>query len=380
MSPLPDGWHSLLEVNPPLKQCRVLLFGGADHQSFADCSVHLSNGTLKLNLGSATTATTIQLSLGEGVTEPVLRAYADHVAVQLKLSDAWLTRQNAKAQGPDLADVEVELCCRACRASLLRERSDEGPLQALHLPTDLWQACAEVVACEECMPLGQGHLRAELGRLFVSAQSLLAARGDLSTDLVPSDDGLLYCRCGTVVGEADAPRMAKKRRNKANARNFCGWGHICRSAGVLLYKHRASMPFKGSLDALAEYTEEASVLAHLLTLRVSEGQSRFVVLPSHPSFDAMDASASATEALELRVVLPELLLLQGEEVQLASKVLFRACRCAALPEVTQVVVPQEAFEAVCSRLDSWVQRLPASLSQAPGKDWHSSYLPRPPEA
>lgn len=30
--------------------------------------------------------------------------------------------------------------------------------------------------------------------------------GDLSTDLVPSDDGLLYCRCGTVVGEADAPR------------------------------------------------------------------------------------------------------------------------------------------------------------------------------
>ncbi len=34
-----------LQVNPPLKQCRVLLFGGADHQSFADCSVHLSNGT-----------------------------------------------------------------------------------------------------------------------------------------------------------------------------------------------------------------------------------------------------------------------------------------------------------------------------------------------
>ena len=30
--------------------------------------------------------------------------------------------------------------------------------------------------------------------------------GDLSTDLVPSDDGLLYCRCGAVVGEADAPR------------------------------------------------------------------------------------------------------------------------------------------------------------------------------
>ena len=31
--------------------------------------------------------------------QPVLRAYADHVAVQLKLSDAWLARQNAKAQG-----------------------------------------------------------------------------------------------------------------------------------------------------------------------------------------------------------------------------------------------------------------------------------------
>jgi len=35
----------------------------------------------------------------KSLRQPVLRAYADHVAVQLKLHDAWLTRQNAKAQG-----------------------------------------------------------------------------------------------------------------------------------------------------------------------------------------------------------------------------------------------------------------------------------------
>eukprot|EP00435_Cladocopium_sp_Y103_P029479 s1299_g7.t1 len=323
----------------------------------------------------------LQVSLGDGVAEPLLRASRDHLAVQLKLSDAWLARQHARAQGPDLAEeseeCEVELCCRACRAPLLRERSaEEGPLQALHLPTDLWQACAEVVACEECMPMGQGHLRAQPGRLFVSAQSLLAARGDLSMALVPSE-GLVRCSCGAVVGEADGTRTSK-RPGKV-ARKLCSWGHVCRSAGVLLYKHRASLPLR-SRDALAEYTEEASVLAHLLTLRISEGQSRFVVLPSHPSLEVLrDGQAFTKEALELRLVLPELLLLRGDQVQLASKVLFRACRCAALPELTQVVVPQEAFEALCSSLDFWVQRLPPSLTAAPGADWQCSYLPRPPE-
>lgn len=59
--------------------------------------------------------------------------------------------------------------------------------------------------------------------------------------------------------------------------------------------------------------------AHLLTLRVSEGSSRFILLPSHPPLDAFraqcaarcgdDMGEAAAEALELRVVLPELLLL-----------------------------------------------------------------------
>lgn len=177
---LPGGWHSLLEVNPQLKQGRVLLYADApvDHQAL-EVSVQLSHGMLQLQLDGKAA---LQVDLGDGAAEPLLRASHDHLAVQLKLSDAWLARQHARAQGPDLAEeseeCEVELCCRACRAPLLRERSaEEGPLQALHLPTDLWQACAEVVACEECMPLGQGHLRAEPGRLFVSCQSLLAARG-----------------------------------------------------------------------------------------------------------------------------------------------------------------------------------------------------------
>eukprot|EP00913_Durusdinium_trenchii_P031729 g29714.t1 len=149
---------------------------------------------------------------------------------------------------------------------------------------------------------------------------------------------------------AHGPRSPSGRAGTpfSRQRNFCGWGHTCRSAGVLLYKHRASMPLTPH-DALADYTEElgASVLAHLLTLRVSEGQSRFVVLPSHPSLDSSLLSQVAAEALELRLVLPELLLLGGSDagdlhnVQLASKVLFRPCRCAALPELTQVVIPQD---------------------------------------
>ena len=56
-------------------------------------------------------------------------------------------------------------------------------------------------------------------------------------------------------------------RSSRKRRSFCTWGHVCRSAGVLLYKHRAlallwpllfmagaSMPFRAR-NALAAYTE-----------------------------------------------------------------------------------------------------------------------------
>ena len=114
---------------------------------------------------------------------------------------------------------------------------------------------------------------------------------------------------------------------------------------MLLYKHRvlehrqhrplffmpagASMPLRMG-NALAAYTEavrthllpwpleEAAVTAHLLTLRVS-GSSRFILLPSHPHLESSEGEAAA-EALELRLVLPELLLLGPGEVQPVSKV------------------------------------------------------------
>ncbi|CAJ1332521.1 unnamed protein product [Effrenium voratum] len=252
-----------------------------------------------------------------------------------------------------------------------------GPLQALHLPTDLWQACAEVVACEECTPLGQGHLRAEPGRLFVSAQTFLVARGDLSPG-VATARGLLWCLCGAVVGEGDSSAGAGAGDAGAARRrpNLCGWGHVCKNAGVLLYKHRATMG--GTFDPLAPYTEEAAALAHLLSLRASEGQSRFVLLPSHPCSEQPKGDEVA-EALELRLLLPELILQMGEQIQKAAKVLFRPLKVSDLGAATQVVLPQESFEAVCRRLASWTQRLPPSLSAAPQKGWKSSFLPRAPD-
>ncbi|CAJ1408353.1 unnamed protein product [Effrenium voratum] len=363
------------EVSAPLQQCRVLFFKPDFAEVAENLSARLAEGTLTLQEEGSDIQ---QLSLGEGVVEASLRRFADHVAVQLRVTEQFLARWESLAQGKDLAEHEAELLCRQCAKPLLRERSGlEGPLQALHLPTDLWQACAEVVACEECTPLGQGHLRAEPGRLFVSAQTFLVARGDLSPG-VATARGLLWCLCGAVVGEGDSSAGAGAGDAGAARRrpNLCGWGHVCKNAGVLLYKHRATMG--GTFDPLAPYTEEAAALAHLLSLRASEGQSRFVLLPSHPCSEQPKGDEVA-EALELRLLLPELILQMGDQIQKAAKVLFRPLKVSDLGASTQVVLPQESFEAVCRRLTSWTQRLPPSLSAAPQKGWKSSFLPRAPD-
>ncbi|CAJ1369091.1 unnamed protein product, partial [Effrenium voratum] len=64
-----------------------------------------------------------QLSLGEGVVEASLRRFADHAAVQLRVTEQFLARWESLAQGKDLAEHEAELLCRQCAKPLLRERS-----------------------------------------------------------------------------------------------------------------------------------------------------------------------------------------------------------------------------------------------------------------
>merc|ERR1712190_347868 len=70
-------------------------------------------------------------------------------------------------------------------------------------------------------------------------------------------------------------------------------------------------------NALGDVTEEAAVGAQLLALRDDGGHSRFVLVPGHPEVGAGgsgypgadEASSLSAEALEVRIVLRELLLL-----------------------------------------------------------------------
>merc|ERR1712039_988340 len=52
--------------------------------------------------------------------------------------------------------------------------------------------------------------------------------------------------------------------------------------------------------------------------------------------------------------------------QRAAKVYYRRRPCSDFaPDVQMLVIPPETFDAVCSELDAWVDRLPCSHMLAP---------------
>lgn len=286
------------------------------------------------------------------------------------------------------------------------------------LPTGLWQACAEVAACEECSPLGNAHVRAKPGKAFVSAECFLMSTVDLAASLTWHTNGLVHCDCGLAVGEWQQSVLAAQKgayRTGTKKMQLCSphWrpAGLCQAAAISLYKHRLSFPTPPdnsskiqTANLLEDFTEESSVGFHLLGLRSSQGHSRFLLLPGHPEMDKTeDVEALDTcmvEALEIRIVVPELLLLLGPECSTAkpsplaplfrrvAKVYYRSCSCSqTLSQGCTVVVPQQSFHAVCSSLNSWVNRLPPSSSISPlatpsqggkGSCWRTSFLSLPP--
>jgi len=258
-----------------------------------------------------------------------------------------------------------DVCCRRCRATLLQPL--EKPRGVFLLPSPMWQACADTMACEECAPLGLQHLAAKPGQLFISPQCLIVS----GTDVVPASirrgaasEGLLRCSaCQFILGEtaADSTAAAKPAAAKAGAPRggkrkaalFCGeWSQSagCKHEGFALYKHRVELaiPTKDSRTAeaptaapspspsflprpLTATTEVAAVAAQLLALRSSAGTSRFLVCAGPPSGLATlpgelgaapdpDASSNNSsgggtplpgeeQVLEMRIIVPELLIL-----------------------------------------------------------------------
>lgn len=274
---------------------------------------------------------------------------------------------------------------------------------------------------------------------------------------IGEDDGLVRCMCGSVVGEVQAvpsPLLAPgtSKRDQAARRRRRSQASVLRlytgtlpgsAEGVLLYRHRVSMPRalgeNGSIeypdDLLGSFTEEAAVAQQVLDLHVEGGTSRFLLIPGGPSCahtpEAIDLEAAgesprlaagmeATQghvtasglaielkAIELRVVIGECFVVgpeshsgmaTGEPMRLppsapraqrATKVWYR--RLPRLPpqtdsSVVAVGVPQQSLEAVAAALDWWVDALPETISLAcpigPGTTpaWRASLLPLPPRS
>lgn len=455
------------ELNPVLGQCRVILQSRAlpasgaeqlgaipDHSKLFVRVGGFSRGRLHLSLRSAVAeagqedqSADVLLRLGDSVEVHAdsLRCHADHLCLTLGVPEGshWLAELLASTH----ISADDEFCnvhCRRCSQLLLEEKGKSSFI----LPTNMWQVSAEVLACEECMPLGTAHVRAARGRVYISAECLLVATSDLHEDaLYESEDGFMKCKCGFVVGEASgaassATRAGLRRPSARPVLNVCrqGWrsggARRCASAAVSLYKHRVSMPrLRHERDVtdnhsayadnvLAPYSEAAAVGAQLLSLRSTAGYSRFMLMPSKPSFQGRDdwqseGNDSASDegvpvvpsvaSLELRILAPELLIIgptthcdaeaanadssgtemtdeeaRRERVQRVAKVCFRRCSCdESNPNSCLVVVPHLEFEAVCQALDAWARSLPLSVSSAsplgaPGHGWNTSYVPLPP--
>ncbi|CAE7555763.1 ITCH [Symbiodinium natans] len=257
-----------LLASPVLPQCRLLLWRRDVDHRHVEVKVAWRGARLVVQLRRSpdTEWEEVEVELTEGLEVRGLRAEQDHLCLPLAADAPW----KAPAEGHDLSGFDSwELRCRSCREQLLRPRAaGEAELQALLLPSTLWQACAEVVACEECTPMGQGHVAAQPGRLLMEAQSLLLAAGDLTgAVLAANGQGLVRCTCGAVLGEGPPAVGTRRREGLCSA----GYSRRCAARGVLLYKHRTSLfGDASSEDLFAAFTEEGAVAAHLLTLRQGE--------------------------------------------------------------------------------------------------------------
>lgn len=451
--PKDTAWDSLLEVNPLLGQCRLILQCRSkdeviDHTGWS-ARLSYAEGVLRIILeqamaddGQSNTMVCLRVGDGIAVSGDCMRSHTDHICISLGLrpSSAWLG--SLLAPKSSLTPEEVSgVTCRQCTQHLMLPTR---ALEALALPTGLWQACAEALACEECAPLGDTHILPVPGKVFVSPQCYLVSSEDLDSGAISqSFDGLARCRCGAVVGETPAHAKSVEKYRKPAKKVLCspGWqrgASNCRASGVALYKHRISMPWDAFLgnapildsqavrdehNALGDFTEAAAVGAQLLALRDDGGHSRFVILPGVPevgaggSDDAVGGDAqtlearavsSAAEALEVRIVLRELLFLgplrhtnqsQGAKgdvdmvascpsihAERATKVCYRRRPCDAQvpPQCSVVVVPRDSFAAVCAALEGWSAAMPASHACAPVVTndslgpWLTSLLPLPP--
>eukprot|EP00927_Polykrikos_kofoidii_P001613 TRINITY_DN10614_c0_g1_i1.p1 TRINITY_DN10614_c0_g1~~TRINITY_DN10614_c0_g1_i1.p1 ORF type:complete len:531 (-),score=59.60 TRINITY_DN10614_c0_g1_i1:18-1610(-) len=452
-----------------------------DHQGWS-VRASFANGHLNLLLdpppGSDSISGSVSLAVGSGVTVAAgcVRCYADHLCMTLGLQTESTLLSTFRSISSFTPENMGDICCRQCQQLLIPVLGKE----VLLLPTGFWQACAEIAACEECAPVkGGGHIMAASGRVYVSPQCLIVSSADVSAVALQRDsDGLLLCSCGNTVGETQhapaekqPPKQRTSSRAKLNLRN--DWrqrGGFCRGAGFSFYKHRVSVSsspcslvgyssaragagsFNGAggegghtedgvkgtrearendgsekgktpseADIFRNFTEESAVGAQLLATRASRGMSRFVVLPGQPSkFSIADqpSDIGGPEALEIRIVVPELMVVRpsprdrhgkvvkamlteldlpgqgggGFELR-AAKVYYRHRSCSApAPQCCWMGVPQVSFNAVCRVLDAWADFLPPS-SHAPPlvargattscEDgdldcWQTSFLPLPP--
>jgi len=392
-----EYWESLLEVNPLLGQCRVILQlrqcmwqqhmpAATDkaegvqpppkravpgHRGWT-AQLSCSGGMLQLLLlhppcrepvdgGAAkdkeeprqkVSPFLVNIFVGNDVTvsSDCLRSYEDHLCLllHLQLGSAWPANVATRWGGAIVANPihkVHELTCRRCQQQLVPMADNR---EIMPLPTHLWEACADSLACEECTPLGSAHLRPAQGRVYTSAQSLLVNSADLSKGAVDlgADNFARCATCGSVVGEVErAPQqgrlLARPRIDRTHGRQgslkggLCveGWTRgatACKAKGVSLYKHRVSMPsfdvvcaalsdndVNDETDALGSgFSEAAAVAGQLLVLlraapdgaKSARCSSRFMLLPTHPDFADEDkevADASA-EALDLRIMVREL--------------------------------------------------------------------------
>jgi len=476
-----EVWDALLEVNPKLKLCRVILQrrrrcrgahadsadirlvadqeGDADsllqgvaqaprsapleHNDWSVAIAWQAAGVLRVRLdpplqppsdgkkcsavpGPAPDSVVAELQVGDSIeirTVERLHCHGDHLCITLGLRENsdWLTQLLSP---PDL-DTVHNITCRACRRVLVQAYGKESLL----LPSGLWQAGAEGLACEECAAFGDGHVRSAPGRVYVSLDCLLVCEADLCNNVLGRGvDGLVRCRCGAVVGELQLPStlecsLPAQLFGKRRKLNLCreGWrvGTESRRAGVSLYKHRVSMrrPSHSGADdgqtsniedLLGAFSDEAAVGAHLIAQRITYGHSRFVLRPRSQEIGVYDDGLGpALEDLEVRIVASDLVVVgpmadcarhAGPEAfpasaelglpppaQRVAKICYRRRPCSAVPPQCHLLgIPLSSFRAVSHALDAWAAALPPSRVASPVDvvdelgSWRTSLFPLPP--
>lgn len=362
-------WESMLEVQPSLGQCNVILqqhlqddsgceserAGLLDHSSWS-VSLCAEDGLLHISLSPPEGSTgfeSVLLSIIVGVDVQIpadcLRRYTDHLCLKLRVPSGspWL-QQLVRVHRGAAEDEFQDVSCRFCSQTLL----EVAQKSAFVLPSLSLDVCSELTSCECCAgkdipqkKVEMPQIQAKPGSVYISPATLLVCAADLCPSVVlPGEDALVRCQCGFVVGEMqfnDPGEQGSSRQWQTRRLTPVG-GRVPRSMKTLsikclctnslrigrgqesfsLYKHRISM-LKQSVgdtsigNALAPFTEEAAVGMQLLSLRSQEGHSRFVLLPGKPEETfggpSGDGTAPFEDLLELRVLAAEVFIIGPSE-------------------------------------------------------------------